>query len=229
MFYPITFDLSCVMFVSLETTTPADTVTPTLPADIESTTVPVTTTGETVQSVLHEKQKNTGLIVLLGSRNNRDESIWKGCMTLCRAAVNASLSEMTVISHAFVPFGSLSSSVLSFLAALPCCSSHLRSCRQRVWLRPGPVWVDARPQRSSPLVPAQPRWVSPISHSKLLHESPAAVWLAERLRGASGEPASIWRTGTCRGCFSSGWFYKQCSWQLRLASQSFIFVYQLVL
>ncbi len=63
------------MFVSLETTTPADTVTPTLPADIESTTVPVTTTGETVQSVLHEKQKNTGLIVLLGSRNNRDESI----------------------------------------------------------------------------------------------------------------------------------------------------------
>lgn len=35
------------MFVSVETTTPADTVTPTLPADIETTTVPISTTGET--------------------------------------------------------------------------------------------------------------------------------------------------------------------------------------
>lgn len=42
------FDLSCVVFVCfVETTTPADTATPTLPADIETTTVPVTTTGET--------------------------------------------------------------------------------------------------------------------------------------------------------------------------------------
>lgn len=34
------------MFVPIETTTLADTATPTLPAGIETTTVPVTTTGE---------------------------------------------------------------------------------------------------------------------------------------------------------------------------------------
>ncbi len=47
---------------------------------------------------------------------------------------NASLSEMTVIPHAFVPFGSRSYPVFSFLAALHLCSSHLSSVRQRVWL-----------------------------------------------------------------------------------------------
>lgn len=65
------------MFVSVELTTPADTATPTLPADIETTTVPITTTGETKQPrILHEskKKKNTGLLVLLGSSNNKDES-----------------------------------------------------------------------------------------------------------------------------------------------------------
>lgn len=40
------FDLTCVMFVPVETTTPAETATPTLPVGIETTTVPVMTTGE---------------------------------------------------------------------------------------------------------------------------------------------------------------------------------------
>lgn len=43
-------DPSCVSFLCSETTTPADTVTPTLPADIETTTVPVTTTGEPIDT-----------------------------------------------------------------------------------------------------------------------------------------------------------------------------------
>ena len=42
--------------VSAETTTPADTVTPTLP-DMETTTVPVTTIGETTPSDLHESER----------------------------------------------------------------------------------------------------------------------------------------------------------------------------
>lgn len=121
------------MFVSVETTTPADTVTPTLPADIETTTVPITTTGEIwEQGILLEGKRNTGLMVLLGSCNNKDESPSKGCMTSCRAAVNTSLSEMTAISHAFVPFGSGSYSVFSLLPVLHLYSSHLSSIRQCV-------------------------------------------------------------------------------------------------
>ncbi len=62
----------CLCFV--ETTTLADTATPTLPADIETSTVPVTTPGETgQQSVLHESNGNAGLMVLLGRCN--DESL----------------------------------------------------------------------------------------------------------------------------------------------------------
>lgn len=45
---PPPLNLRYLSFASAETTTLADTVTPTLPADVETTTVPITTTGETI-------------------------------------------------------------------------------------------------------------------------------------------------------------------------------------
>lgn len=58
LFHSSISDMSCTVFVSAETSTPADTATPTLPADVETTTVPITTTGETRrQSAPHEGKK----------------------------------------------------------------------------------------------------------------------------------------------------------------------------
>lgn len=56
----------------------------------------------------------------------------KRCMTLCRSAANAPVSEMTLISHAYLPFGSRAYAAFFSLAALHLYSGHLFSIRHRV-------------------------------------------------------------------------------------------------
>lgn len=85
-----------------ETTTPAFSTTPTAPA--ESTTVPIMTTGESVQAITDESKRNAGLMALLGSCNTKDESPWIPLAHIDAAAANVSLSEMAVDFTRFLFF-----------------------------------------------------------------------------------------------------------------------------
>lgn len=85
------------------------------------------------------------------------------------------------ISRALLFFCFLFLTLWLFLAAHSCHSCHFSFTRQRVWLWPRPVWVDTWPQRPSPLVPAQPRWVLLMSHVEILAWFTTHVCSAESL------------------------------------------------